>query len=428
MDTKDKLIHRLKGIRLLKNRATESAIRAVDRGAFLPSELEPFGDCDVPVPCTESETDRFVPSPRFTALLLEALELCEDQKVAIVDSRGGYVAAAIAAAMGRKGSVTAVEFDVGDEDVVLRNLERAGMSDSVEVMSLYAFMAKATRFTRVLLLAEELTPKDVASQVVDHGFVINRGGLEGLALARNVRMGEELLEILFGDIRLIGPLAGPRGQHMTLDIDVSNVLGLEDIMGHVWNGRYTAEKEATVAELIEETVEGGPLEPSRRGEGTSLRNYARKAFHMGYMYQSMGHLEDSDDLYRASINLYPSAEAHTFLGWRLSFDGRYEEAIDECKTAIGLDPTLGNPYNDIGAYLIELGRLDEAVDWLQKALNSDRYCCYCYSHCNLGRVYLLKGMGQLAKKEFDRALELNPGYELARELRDRSCGESGYFG
>jgi len=32
-----------------------------------------------------------------------------------------------------------------------------------------------------------------------------------------------------------------------------------------------------------------------------------------------------------------------------------------CKLAIGLDPDFGNPYNDIGAYLIELGQFDEAI-------------------------------------------------------------------
>ena len=30
-------------------------------------------------------------------------------------------------------------------------------------------------------------------------------------------------------------------------------------------------------------------------------------------------------------------------------------------------PTFGNPYNDIGAYLIAKGELDEAIEWLEKA-------------------------------------------------------------
>src|SRR5688500_19484746 len=44
---------------------------------------------------------------------------------------------------------------------------------------------------------------------------------------------------------------------------------------------------------------------------------------------------------------YPTAEAHTFLGWVYSFQKRYDEAIAECLEAIRVDETLGNPYNDI---------------------------------------------------------------------------------
>jgi len=32
-----------------------------------------------------------------------------------------------------------------------------------------------------------------------------------------------------------------------------------------------------------------------------------------------------------------------------------------------IDPEFGTPYNDIGGYLMERERLDEALPWLQKA-------------------------------------------------------------
>jgi len=428
MESKERLFKRLKGIKLLKNRDAEFALRSVRRREFMPHELEAIGDCNVPIPCRYGDNEKFVPSIRFAALLLEALDLNDEQRIAIIDSRGGYIAAVIAAMVGRKGAVTAVEFDLSDEEVVLANLERAGMSGIVEVMSLYAFMAKSSTFTRILLLADELMPRDIVPQISDLGFVTGRGGPEGLALARYVRSGDDLLEILFGDMRLIGEMACAKGDEAALDVDVSKILGIEDIMSHVWSGRFTAEKEVTVAELVKETCKGGPLDPiSHRGKDRQ-KTSALKAFHAAYLCQSMGYLEDSEDLYNASLAIFPSAEAHTFLGWRLSFDGRYEEAIEECKRAIEVDSTLGNPYNDIGAYLIELGRLDEAVEWLQKALESERYCCPCYAHCNLGRAYLMKGMGQMAKREFERALEINPEYDLARELLDRTDAEQDYFG
>ncbi|OGS48451.1 MAG: hypothetical protein A3K68_01420 [Euryarchaeota archaeon RBG_16_68_13] len=145
------------------------------------------------------------------------------------------------------------------------------------------------------------------------------------------------------------------------------------------------------------------------------------------MLQSAGELERAADVYGRSLRLAPSAEAHTFLGWTCSFMGRYDEAIEECKRAIGVDPTFGNPYNDIGAYLIELRRLDEAIAWLEKALSAPRYCCYFYAHTNLARAYVQKGMREKARKSLQAALHVNPDYEPARELLRRLDSAAGYF-
>ncbi len=142
---------------------------------------------------------------------------------------------------------------------------------------------------------------------------------------------------------------------------------------------------------------------------------AMEFFHQAYRYQMDGELEDAVRLYRESIRHYPTAEAHTFLGWTFSFQGHYDEAIEECKRAIAVDPDFGNPYNDIGAYLINLGRLDEAIPWLEKATQAGRYEAYHYPHCNLGRIYQAKGMLKKAIEEFEKALAIEPSYAFARE-------------
>jgi Tfp pilus assembly protein PilF len=132
-----------------------------------------------------------------------------------------------------------------------------------------------------------------------------------------------------------------------------------------------------------------------------------------YRLQMEGELEAAIERYRESIALHPTAEAHTFLGWTYSFQGRMEEAIAECKEAIAVDPDFGNPYNDIGSYLIKLGRLDEAIPWLEAALGARRYEPRHYPHCNLGQVYWAKGELARAAREFERALALAPGYPFA---------------
>jgi Tfp pilus assembly protein PilF len=145
----------------------------------------------------------------------------------------------------------------------------------------------------------------------------------------------------------------------------------------------------------------------------------------GYQLHLAGAYEEAIKRFEESIELHPTAEAHTFLGWSMSYLGRLEEAIEECEEAIALDPDYGNPYNDIGVYLIDLGRPEEAIGWLEKATGAKRYCCYQFPHFNLGRVQLMKGQLQEAKRSFERALSYDPNYLPARQglVFIRSQGE-----
>ena len=149
------------------------------------------------------------------------------------------------------------------------------------------------------------------------------------------------------------------------------------------------------------------------------KKIAMEFFRKAYDLQMAGELEDAVEQYKRSIDIFPTAEAHTFLGWTYSFQGRYEDAITECKEAIKVDPDFGNPYNDIGAYLIEKGRLDEAVPWFKKAIVAKRYDSYCYPHYNLGRVYEQKGNWTEAFKCYENSLKANPDYLLAKKAHNR---------
>jgi len=134
-----------------------------------------------------------------------------------------------------------------------------------------------------------------------------------------------------------------------------------------------------------------------------------------YRAQVEGDLDHAVELYRKSLTAHPTAEAHTFLGWTYHFQGKIQEAIEECKRAIEVDPDFGNPYNDIGAYLISLGCYDEAIPWLERAVEARRYEPRHFPHFNLGRAYLAKDMLNRARDEFQHALRVEPEYELARQ-------------
>ena len=48
--------------------------------------------------------------------------------------------------------------------------------------------------------------------------------------------------------------------------------------------------------------------------------------------------------------------------------------------------------NDIGSYLVKKGKLDEAIEWLEKAKTAPRYEPRHFPYMNLGRIYAQKGM------------------------------------
>jgi len=144
-----------------------------------------------------------------------------------------------------------------------------------------------------------------------------------------------------------------------------------------------------------------------------LLNLAIEFFQDAYRHQMKGELHEAVELYLKSIDTYPTAEAYTFLGWTYSFLGDYDAAIAECHRAIEVDPDFGNPYNDIGAYLIEKGQFDEAIPWLEMATCAMRYDNPAFPHFNLGRVWESKHKFRRALASYQKAVEIDPRYTLA---------------
>jgi tetratricopeptide (TPR) repeat protein len=149
------------------------------------------------------------------------------------------------------------------------------------------------------------------------------------------------------------------------------------------------------------------------------RALAIEIFDKARCLQKQGELELAATLYQRSIEIYPTAEAHTNLGWVYSLQQRWLEAIAECRNAIEIDPDYGNPYNDIGAYLIEQGKPEEAIDWLVKATRCRRYQTYHYPWYNLGRAWAAMELYSRARECFQNALDIEPGYRQAEDALEK---------
>jgi Tfp pilus assembly protein PilF len=128
--------------------------------------------------------------------------------------------------------------------------------------------------------------------------------------------------------------------------------------------------------------------------------------------------EDIDkaiELYKNSIAYCPTADAHTYLGWMYSIQDRMHEAIEECHQAIEIDPDFGNPYNDIGCYLMQMEEFEEAVSWLEKAKQAPRYHPRHFPYMNLSRILLRQGKHGKAVGELYEATRRAPEDKALRQ-------------
>ncbi len=406
---RDELVRLLKERGFLGRRETERAFGALDMETFLPEELRPLAYANAPVPFS-TRFHGTSPSPMVLAAFAGLLELEPGLRIAIVGATGGYAAAVILHAA-EDSRLSVFEVDPAIREDTVRNLRRAGVDDRVSV----AADLEGGPFDRILVVDTTQHPlTELTPHLSDMGCAIARVRTpEEKAVRKRIRSHGEELEMSIADMPA-GFLEGRPGTGTTW----SRLLTRDELADHAWEGRVVGHHDRHFSEGIDETFAGGLLDV-KECEGRVECRAAKRAFHVGYILQCLGDLQDAADLYERSLALKPSAEAHTFLGWVHSLTGNLERAISECERAVETDPTFGNPYNDIGAYLIELGRLDEAVPWLKRAIESERYCCYFYAHTNLGRVYMLKGQIQLARRHLEEALKANPDYEPASEMLHR---------
>ena len=143
--------------------------------------------------------------------------------------------------------------------------------------------------------------------------------------------------------------------------------------------------------------------------------HALKLCEIGVEQLMGGQIALAMDTFDESLKTSPTAEGYTYRGWARSFMGRYSDAINDCQRAIRVDSEFGNPYNDIGVYLMQLGRLDEAVTWLERAKQAKRYTPRHFPFLNLGHIFMIRGEQLKALDEFVKALEFDPENEIARK-------------
>jgi tetratricopeptide (TPR) repeat protein len=362
------LVESLRRWGVLRSLSVASAVERLDWDALSGSGPDRHARLFAPSPFPEGGIDL---SPRACVLLAELLEVRPGVDVALPMPRPRVLTALVEALGGR-----------------VHDAARGGRADR----------------------SLEIAPVSRAVALQEGGFAL-RVSFEPHAEALAKRVHTEAGDAEIGADRL--PLS-----EQVPERPIRHLLVVEGFCRRAIEGRPRTRQD----ELFQEAVDTTWDPPARHKADPNHVSAARMAFHLAYIHQFSADLGDAAELYRASVAAFPTAEAHTFLGWTHSFAGDYGAAIAACEDAVAIDPTFGNPYNDIGAYLLELGRPGEARTWLDRALEATRYEARHFAHCNRGRALLELGRTEEARMAFERSLSLAPGYRPAQELLRRIRG------
>jgi TolB-like protein/Tfp pilus assembly protein PilF len=128
--------------------------------------------------------------------------------------------------------------------------------------------------------------------------------------------------------------------------------------------------------------------------------------------------------FKRSIELKPDyATAHEWYAIHyLTATGRLEEAVQEMKKALELEPASLVMNTFMGATLYYAGRYDEAIDECRRTIEMDPN--FTVAHWHLGLAYEQKQVLDAATEEFKKAISLSGGSPLMKAALGRAYAKS----
>ncbi len=136
---------------------------------------------------------------------------------------------------------------------------------------------------------------------------------------------------------------------------------------------------------------------------------------LALIYDQLDSLERVESLYRRAIELSDSAAV--YLNNLAYAYAQRAVHLDKAQTlvtrALEQDPDNGSYLDTMGWVLYQLGKYDEAIDWLKRAAKAGPENAEVYEH--LGDAYAKHGQRDKAESSYERALKIDPQNENIRQ-------------
>ncbi len=152
----------------------------------------------------------------------------------------------------------------------------------------------------------------------------------------------------------------------------------------------------------------------------TLFGHAIKVTDKNYIaYNNLGFFLSHEDRFEEAIASYHEAlkieprfeDAHNNIGYAFAKIGNHSEAILHYQMALKIKPELVEAHNNLGNSLAETGKPDEAIEHYKFALSKNPK--HADAHNNFGVALAMKGKLDEAVEHFQKSLDAKPGYASA---------------
>jgi protein-L-isoaspartate(D-aspartate) O-methyltransferase len=211
MEEVERLVEEYKRLGYLRSKKVERAFRKVRREFFVPDELKDQAYVDAPLPIPEGVT---ISAPHMHVICLEELNLKRGEKFLEVGAGSGIFLAYAYEIIREKNKVFGIEINEETYNFALRNLERAGYVDKVNLILGDGSLGlpEEAPFDKILVSAAAPDfPKPLVEQLKVGGRIVAIIGYHEQYLVKGIKKDEKEIERKFVLPVVFLPLRGEYG-------------------------------------------------------------------------------------------------------------------------------------------------------------------------------------------------------------------------
>jgi adenylate cyclase len=167
------------------------------------------------------------------------------------------------------------------------------------------------------------------------------------------------------------------------------------------------------------------IDPNYAAAYVGLGDTYQRSLILGWTDQPVETLKRMESLATTAIRLDESnTGAHALLGEAYLQFGQYDQAVDELKLTLDLNPSDAETYGALGNALLFTGALDDAIKASETAIRFDPNLD-ARRFWDLGMAYFLAGRTADAVRVMEQTIAREPGFTFAYVILAAAYSEAG---